>query len=64
MKYTYYEVKGTIDGEEEILFGSYEKSDCTSEKRIEGECWKDEGYRKIRITSTPTTTPPDPEIYS
>ena len=60
-KYTYHEVVGEIDGEDEVLFGSYDKSDCIYEKG--GALWKDEGYRKIRLTQRLVEDPPDPEIY-
>ena len=32
---TYYDVVATIDGEQEQLFGSYDKADCTSEVEAE-----------------------------
>jgi hypothetical protein len=62
-KYAYHEVVGEIDGEDEVLFGSYDKSDCIYEKGSESPLWKDEGYRKIRLTQRLVEDPADPEIY-
>ena len=60
---TYYEIKGTVDGEEEILFGSFDKSDCTYELESEKEGWKSEGYKKIKIVSREEAAEPDTEVY-
>jgi len=61
---TYYEIKGTIRGEEEeVLFGSYEKSDCTYELDALKSEWREEGYECIRIKSRKTEEEPDTEVY-
>jgi len=60
---TYYEIKADIDGETHTLFGSYDKSDCTSEKRDESHNWKAEGFKKIRIEAREEEEKPDAEIY-
>lgn len=60
---TYYEVVGIISGKIEVLYGSYQKSDCVYEKEAEKEWWRDQGYRKIRITSREVKEIPDKEVY-
>ena len=60
---TYYKITGTIDGHEETLFGSFDKSDCTFELDSEKQTWKDEGFRKLKITNEETEEKPDPEVY-
>tara|TARA_B100001059_G_C17700895_1_gene510017 strand:+ start:26 stop:292 length:267 start_codon:yes stop_codon:yes gene_type:complete len=61
--YKYYEVIATIDGEDEVLFGSYDRSDCLYEKEAESFWWKDQGYRQIRISHRLVSEAPDPEVY-
>ena len=63
IQYVYHEVVGTVDGQDEVLFGSYDKSECCYEMGAESASWKDEGYRKIRLSQRLVETPPDPEIY-
>lgn len=62
--FKYYEVIATIDGEDEVLFGSYDKSDCVYEKQAESPSLREEGYRRIRILQRLVSTSPDPEVYS
>lgn len=62
--FKYYEVIATIDGEDEVLFGSYDRSDCLYEKEAESFWWKDQGYRQIRISHRLVSEAPDPEVYS
>ncbi len=59
----YYEVIGIIDGQKEILFGSFAKKDCTFELDSEREGWKAEGYKGLKIVSRLTDESPDPEVY-
>ena len=59
----YYEITATIDGQEEILFGSFVRADCVYEKDAEKDGWQDEGYKKIKIVSRETTEAPDAEVY-
>ena len=59
----YYEIKADIDGDTHTLFGSYDISDCTAEKRDESHNWKAEGFKKIRIEAREEEEKPDPEIY-
>ena len=61
--YTYWEVRGTLDGLADQLFGSYDRTDCVYELDAERETWKEQGYRKIHITSVQTTQAPDPVVY-
>ena len=60
---TYYEITAKIDEQEEVLFGSFEKSDCTYELEAEKEGWKAEGFKSIKITSRKTEEAPDTEVY-
>ncbi len=61
---TYYEITGKIDGETELLFGSFVRSDCTYELDAERDQWKDEGYKSLKITTRPTHDTPDPAVYT
>tara|TARA_R110000824_G_scaffold95101_5_gene228835 strand:- start:38 stop:322 length:285 start_codon:yes stop_codon:yes gene_type:complete len=61
--FEYYEITGSINGVGEILFGSFERSDCEYEKEWESDNWKEDGYRDIRIVSRLTSERPDPEVY-
>jgi len=59
----YYEVIATIDGCDEVMFGSYVRSECEYEKRAESPCWREEGYRNIRIEMRMVAEAPDPQVY-
>ena len=59
----YFHIVGEIDGETQKLFGSFDRSDCTYEKECEGESWKTEGFKKIRIVTVETVEEADAEIY-
>ena len=61
---TYYEIKGKIDGEIEILFGSFVKSDCTYELDAERDGWKEQGYTALKISTRATADDPDMEVYT
>lgn len=66
---TYYELKGTYTNEsgekvDEILFGSYVRSECAFEKSTNKDQWREEGYRRLRIEQRQTEEQPDPEVYS
>jgi hypothetical protein len=50
-------------GKEEILFGSYDRSDCVYEKDCEKDSWKEEGYKGIRIVSCEVEEEADKEVY-
>lgn len=60
---TYYKVTATMDGEPDVLYGSFVKADCTHEIEAERESWKAEGYKGIKIISENTTDTPDKEVY-
>ena len=60
----YYEVRAVnTKGDTEILFGSFDKSDCTYEVQAEKHTWKSEGYKQIKVVSRSTEEEPDPEVY-
>lgn len=61
---TYYEINATIDGQPELLFGSFVKSDCTYELDAERDSWKDQGYTSIKLTSRETDQEPDLDVYA
>ena len=60
---TYYEVTAKIEGQVEVLYGSFLRSDCAAEIEAERESWKDEGYRGIKIVSRETADEPSDEVY-
>lgn len=60
---TYHEVTATLDGDQDTLYGSYDRADCVAEIEAERESWKGEGYRSIQITSRHTDEPHDPAVY-
>ena len=59
----YFEVVGSINGETEVLYGSFERNDCVYELDCERETWKADGYKKLKIVSRLTEETPDPEVY-
>lgn len=59
----YYEVTGVIDGQKEVLFGSFDKDDCKYEKDAEKDNWRNEGYKSIKIEVRTTEEKPDSEVY-
>jgi len=63
MSNTYYEVLGVIDGEVELLYGSFVREDCVYELDAEREGWKEEGFKRLKIVSRKTTDLPSPEVY-
>ena len=62
--YKYYEVKGMIDGKYEVLYGSYDKSDCDYELDAEKEYWREDGYKGLCVSLRLTDEAPDPTVYS
>ena len=60
---TYYRVIATLEDEDEMMFGSFVKRDCTYEIQAERDSWKDEGYRNIRIVPEQTEEEPDTVVY-
>lgn len=59
----YYVITGVIDGAEEVLYGSYDKSDTDYELVAERDGWKSEGYTKIKTKTVEKAEAPDPEVY-
>ena len=64
MRNKYYEVVATIDGDGEILFGSFVRSDCVFEIEAERQSWKAEGYKAIKIVSRDVDDAPDVDVYA
>jgi len=61
--FKYYEINAIIDGEIELLYGSYDREQCLYELEAERDQWKDQGYKKIMISYRRTEAAPEPEIY-
>ena len=59
----YYEVIGTYEGEEEILFSSYSRKDALYEKSNSGQGWRWDGYKKIKMEKRMVNVAPDREVY-
>ena len=59
----YFDVVAEIEGEKEVLFGSFDRADCVSEIECEKESWKEQGYKKIKIVSRMTDEKPCPTVY-
>ena len=59
----YYELTGKIDGEIEVLFGSFDRSDVVYEKEAEKATLKEQGYKGLKIVSRLVEESPDPEVY-
>jgi len=62
--YKYYEVIAIIDGEKEVLFGSYDREAVWEEKDAESPSWREEGYRKISLRTRLVAEAPDPVVYA
>ncbi len=61
--YKLYTITGTIDGQIEELYCSYDRSDCVYEKDCEKDTWKEQGYKKITIGSRIVEEQPSAEVY-
>lgn len=61
--WTYYEVIGTYEGEEEILFSSYSRKDAIYEKENSSQGWRWDGYKKIKMEKRIVNVAPDREVY-
>lgn len=60
---TYYQIIGTINGQKEILDGSFDRKELKYTLDAERDSWKEEGYKKIGIVSSRTEEDPDMETY-
>ena len=61
----YHEIKAlNFEGETEVLYGSFVRSDCKYELDTEKETWLDEGYTQIIIIGRTTDEQPDLEVYA
>ena len=59
----YFEVTAIFDGVKEVLFGSFERSDCKYEVEAEKDSWKSDGYKKIKIESREVEETLDEVVY-
>jgi len=60
----YYQVVATnVDGDKEVLFGSFDKDDCECERDCEYGNWKAEGYKGVKVTWIATEDEPDKGVY-
>jgi hypothetical protein len=60
----YYEVQAIIDGELEIMYGSFIKSECKDEITAERDNWKAQGYSKFKVITREVNDAPDPDVYA
>ena len=63
MTITYFEVTAEIEGEREVIFGSYIQSECQYELDSERDTLKGQGYKKIKIVERQVAEEPDPTVY-
>ena len=63
MSNKYFQVVATINGNKEILFGSFDKQDCKDELYDERPNWKQDGYKGFKIEAVDTLETPDKEVY-
>lgn len=61
---TYYEIQGKIDGDTEVLYGSFSRSDALYELDAERGSWIDQGYSALRVIPRETDESPDPVVYA
>lgn len=61
--YNYYQIVGTIDGQKDCLFGSYNREDVQWELLVEEAVYLIDGYKNLKIEKSITTVAPDPEVY-
>jgi len=59
----YYELVGTIEGVQEVLFGSFIKSEVQEEKECEQTTLRSQGYKGLKVVSREVQETPDPEVY-
>ena len=59
----YYRVIGKLEGQEEVLYGSYSMPDCKHEIQAEKAQWKEEGYKGLKIVTIKVEAAPDPDVY-
>jgi hypothetical protein len=59
----YWHIVATLNGQEEKLYGSFDKADCLDELECEKDSWKADGYKKIKLVSCQTNEKPDPQVY-
>ena len=59
----YYELIGTIEGDQEVIFGSYIESEVEEEKECEQATLRLQGYRGLKVVSREVQETPDPEVY-
>jgi hypothetical protein len=59
----YYELIATFDGESEVIFGSFDRSEVVEEKEAEQVTLKQQGYKDLKIVSREAEEKPDTEVY-
>jgi len=59
----YYELIGTIEGDQEVLFGSYIKGEVEEEKECEQTTLRSQGYRGLKVVSREVQETPDSMTY-
>ena len=59
----YYELVGTTEGVQEVLFGSFIKSEVKKEKEFEQEVLRWQGYRCLKVVTREVEETTDFEFY-
>lgn len=59
----YFELIADIDGEAEVIFGSFVRNDVVEEKDAEKDSLKRQGYKKLRVVSREVEETPDADVY-
>jgi hypothetical protein len=59
----YYQLHAQLDGQLDVIFGSYIKQDCKDELDCERESLKDQGYKGFKIVAIEVEDTPDLDVY-
>jgi len=62
-QYKYFELKGTIEGDRVVIYGSYSRKQCSYELSVERASLKAEGYTDLKIEGRLVQDAPDMSIY-
>lgn len=63
-QYKYFELKGTIEGDRVVIFGSYSRKEVSYELSVERANLKSEGYSDLKVEGRLVRDAPDMTIYS
>ena len=60
---TFYEIKATLDGQREVIYGGFDKETIKNDLLLEIPDLTEEGYTDIKIESKVVDCHPAPEVY-